>query len=372
MAEKERIVLFADSDLDGIPAAIIFKEALDILKNPAAFVYFPDREKEGYGLNKTALEFLKDKSPGLLITLDCGISNFNEIDMAHQIGFEVIIVDHHEVLERLPEAEIIINPKQEGDSCPFKYLSAAGICYKFIKGLFFEIQKEFRPEDFLELAAIATVFDKVPLEGENQEIVEQGILALNYTKRIGLRELIKKRSLRDIKLETLQEIILPLVSAGVVDHQSEAYHLLIEHSQERAEEIAERLIQGAKEKKMLIDAIFQEIERKSDLFPEIIFEGHREWPLSLAGAIATRICQKYKKPTFVFKILNGESRGSVRTPAGVNSVKLMGYCASFLEGYGGHPQAAGFGVKNENLEKFKSCLIQHLNQARYEENTNLY
>lgn len=361
VAKKERIILFGDADPDGVASVLILKEALEILGNPPFLVYFPNREKEGYGLNKKALNFLKNKVPALLITLDCGIGNFEEIKLAEELGFNVIVIDHHKILEnKTPAASIIIDPKQKDDKYPFKELCTAAIVYKLVKSLLFEAQKNFDPEMFLELAMIATLSDQMPKIQDNEKILKQGLLSLKYTKREGLRALIEISGLKDFtEIGVREKIIPPLVSAASKNHKNEAYSLLVEDSPEKSKKIARTLLKRNRLRQERAKEIFAQAERKIDPSLPIVFLGAEDWPLTLAGTTASKIYQKYGKPTFIFRKGKRESQGSVRTPKGVDSVEAMSFCSRFLETYGGHPRASGFRVKNENLEKFKKCLIEY-------------
>lgn len=377
VATKEKIILYGDADLDGVSSVVILKEALDILGNLPVQVYFPDREKEAYGLNKEALKFLDKFSPALLITLDCGIGNVEEIGLAKKMGLEVIIIDHHEALKKLPPASIIVDPKQPKDKYPFKYLAAGGVAYKFSKFMLSLAEQKYRPEKFLELALLATLYDKVPLKEENEKLVKQGIDVLSFTERRGLKVLMEKTSLDDFNLKEIQEkIITPLSAAKIKNHLSEAYSLLIEKNKAKSEKIADILIKRAKQKREKQDNIFKEVESRlefkpskalKDFLPDgqsipIVFEGDSSWPLIMLGSVASRISQAYDKPCFLFKKGKSESSGSVRMPKGLDAVKAMASCESLLITYGGHAPAAGFRIKNKNLKKFKEGLIKYFNQ----------
>jgi len=361
VTKKERIIILTDADPDGVTSAVILKEALEVLGNPPFFVYFPNIEKEGYGLSETALNFLKDKSPALLMTLDCGIGNFREIELAKKNGFEVIVVDHHEILGELPRASIIIDPKQEKDESAFRELCAAGLVYKLARALLFEAQVKFAPERFLELAVIATLSDQMPRIGENEKILNDGLLSLKYTERKGLKALIEVSGLREFDQNEIREkIISPLASAGLKNHKSEAYLLLTENSFEKSVKMAKALLKKSKLRRERVSQIFEEAEERIDASLPLVFLGDPGWPVTLVGTVASKIHQKYKRPTFIFKKGKTKSRGSVRTPKEINSVKMMASCSSLLETYGGHSQASGFAIKNQNLEKFKECLINFL------------
>ncbi|MCD6528281.1 DHH family phosphoesterase [bacterium] len=372
LRDGKRIILYGDADVDGVTSVIILKETLEDLvsfqnlSSKPLEVFFPDKEKEGYGINKTALEKLKSKAPALLIALDCGIGNVKEVDEAKKMGIEVIIIDHHQLLPEVPKASIIVNPKQKGDPYPFKELSTAGIVYRLIKYIFKTLERSYNPEKFLELAMLSTLADLMPLKDENKKIVEEGISALPYTKRPGLRALIE---LTEFKGEGIEEVrkklVSPLNKAGLKDNLHEAFLLLTEKSYERAKEMCKQLLQREKERQEKIKEIYNEIELRianNDLSSAIIFEGSSFWPIILLGVVASKICQKYQKPTFLFKINEKESVGTVRMPSGKDGVKAMIACREFLKTYGGHPLAAGFRIKNENLENFKNCLIQYFKE----------
>jgi len=367
----ERIILCGDADLDGAASVIILKEAIEILA-PHQYklleVYFPNREKEGYGLNLIALKQLKDKAPALLITLDCGIGNVREVELAKKMGFEVIIIDHHEILPEVPKASIIVDPKQKSDPYPFKEFACAGIVYKLVKFLLQSVEKSYKPEKFLELVMLATLADQMPLKEENEKLVTDGILSLKYTKRPGIKALMELTEFRDGETEEIRKkILFPLNKAGLDNHLHVAYLLLTENSDNKAKKFARELLIKSTKKRGEVEVIYNEIESRIANYsssPDIIFEGNSSWPLALVGAAASKICRKYQKPAFLFKIDKKESVGSVKVPSGGNAVKAMNSCRKLLKTYGGHPQAAGFRIENENLEKFKNCLIKYYKESR--------
>jgi single-stranded-DNA-specific exonuclease len=363
---KEKIILFGDADTDGAASVIILKEVLEVLGNPPFFIYFPNRAKDGYGLNQTALRFLKDKAPALLIVLDCGIGNIRGVKLANRLGFEVIIVDHHEVLDGLPEASIIINPKQEKERDVFKELCTAGIVYNLAKSILFEAQMAFEPENFLELAVIATLADQMPHAGENEKILNDGLLCLKYTKRQGLKALIEISGIKDFSSGSIRKKLIPLLSsASLKNHKNEAYLLLTEQSIKKSEKIAKFLFKKSKLRKRRIRDIFEQAQARVDLISPVVFLGDENWPYPLVAVVASKLFCEYKKPTFVFKKGRDFSQGSVRTPKEINSVKMMAECASLLKTYGGHARASGFKIKNENLKKFEKCLIKALKEQNF-------
>jgi len=357
---KERIIIFGDSDPDGVGSVIILKETLNELGLEPIEIYFPNREIEGYGMNESALKHLKKHAPSLLITVDCGIGNVKEAVIAKKMGFEVIIIDHHKVLSEIPDIEIIVDPKQEDDSYPFKEFAAAGLTYRLSQMLFSIANKEMNVNRFLELAALSTIADMMPMENENEEIIRGGVLALNFTKRQGLLALMELSDFKNWDIQEVREKIVSILNAGETEnHINESYFLLIEEDKEEAFKRAKKLINKQSKKKVEIHRIVSEVEEKIDEFSDIIFEGDSSWPLVLLGPAASRLCNFYGKPVFLYKRLDKESPGSVRMPLGLDAVKAMTSCKGLLETYGGHPPAAGFRIKNKNLEQFKKCLITY-------------
>lgn len=361
---KEKIILYGDADLDGVTSVIILKEAIKNLGGEASAVYFPDREKEGYGLNEEALNFLKKFAPALLIVFDCGIGNFGEMKLAEKLGFEVIIIDHHEVLDQLPEAKIIVDPKQKGDKYQFKGLATAGITYKLSQLLFRRGLPDSLKKSFLELVALATLADLMPVEADNRIFIEEGLWQIENSWRPGLKAFFEKRVIENQSpiRQKVQKIITALSTAENQNHLNQAFLLLTTSSREIAKNITGELLEKSYQKQARIREITQEVEEKifQKLTDPLIFKGDSSWKISLLGPVASKICHRHQKPTFLFKRGELESVGAVRTPSQIDSVALMKKCPKYLITFGGHPRASGFTIKNENLEKFKKCLIKNL------------
>lgn len=370
ISNQEKIILYGDADLDGVASVIILKESIEMLgseytdpKTLKVKVYFPDRENEGYGINEIALNNLKKEAPALLIALDCGIGNVREVEMAKEMGFEVIIIDHHQILPKIPKASIVVDPKQPSDPYPFKSLAAVGVVYQLVEFLLKDFKGHYSPDKFLELAMLATLADQVPIKEDNKKLVTGGVLAIKHTKRQGIKALMGLTGFQEGGVEEIrQKVLFPLNRAGLENHLHEAYLLLTEVSQERAKELANQLLERSIKRKAMVQDVYVKVEDriKKEKHLSVIFEGSSSWPLVLLGTVASKICQKYKKPTFLFKIVNDdESVGTVRMPSDGDAVKAMIDCRHLLKTYGGHALAAGFRVKNENLGKFKDCLAKY-------------
>lgn len=359
---KERIILYGDSDCDGISSVVILGEAIKNLGGEVSIASFPDREKDGYGINFKALEFLKSYAPALFITLDLGIANVKEVEAANQMGFEVIIIDHHEVLNKLPKAKIIVDPQQKDDSSEFKYLCNAGLAFKVVEEILGKDMSEGSRNSFLELAALATIADMVPQILDNKIFIEEGLRSLKNTFRPGLRAFLDILGDGESAANGYSKLISSINAAESVDFKNESYELLTSSNNKRCRELARDLISRTELKQKKIKEITAEVERRIAKNPDetIIFEGDPAWKLTLAGPVASVIASKYEKPAFIFRKMDEESAGSVRSlKEGQNSVEAMKSCQDLLMVYGGHPKASGFRIKNENLEKFRELLIEY-------------
>jgi single-stranded-DNA-specific exonuclease len=364
---KEKIILFADADLDGVASLLILQEAIYGMGGAVSLAYFPNREEEGYGLNLKALSQFKNEAPALLITLDCGISNFEEIKQAKKDGFTVIVVDHHQVLGKVPpEAFLVVDPKQEGDLYPFKNLSNTGIVYYLAKLVMASSFSNLLNQSFLELAALATIADMMEEQQDNKIIIEKGLSTIINTQRPGLKAIVEICNTENLNVrQVVQKIIAVLNITEFKKNLPESYSLLSLSTFKEANVLAEKLSQISKDRYLVIGATVaaaeQIISEDPSSFEKIIFLGKDSWVQVLTGAVASRLCNKYQKPTFVFKISSEITRGSLRTPKGVDGVAALKKCHQYLEMYGGHQQAAGFSLKTKNLEKFRKCLLDFFN-----------
>ncbi len=364
---KENIILYGDSDLDGASSVIILKESIQTLGGEISAVYFPNRETEGYGISEIGLNYLRKFAPALFIAVDCGIGNFKEIDIANKLGFEVMVVDHHQVLGKLPNASIIVDPKQKDDKYSFKELAATGIVFKLSEVFLKNKMTDTLRKNFLELTALATIADMMPREQENKIFIEQGLASIENSWRPSLQTFLEIEPFRDIA--NLNQKISKLVSIlNIRDLEKgmpASFRLLVSPSKIGSQKIIKKLLKKSEIKKEKINKIAEEIEWQISKENEvIIFIGSIEWEFGFISMLASIMCNKYKKPTFIFKKGIKESQGAVRAPSGVNSVCLMEKCSKYLLTFGGHPLASGFRIKNENLEKFKKCLIDNVSETK--------
>jgi len=379
--KKEKITIYGDFDADGVCSTAILFLTLKKLGVKEPKIYIPDRDKEGHGFNKEAVKGLAKNRVNLIITVDCGCTDLEEVDLANSLGIDVIITDHHTLRDESPKAAAIINPLQKNDKYPFKKLAGAGVAYKLACALLSTSKQTPELKKWLlDLTAIATVVDMMPLIGENRTLVKYGLGVLAQTQWIGLRELMKvaqvvpkviRTSLNgeppstNLNVHTLSFVLGPrLNAAGRMDHANAAFHLLTAQNKKTAENLAKQLSQSNINRQNLTSKIVQEIEsRLREKFsqskkPKLIFEGSPDWPVGLVGLAAGKIAEKYHRPTVIYQQKKDIIDASCRTIPGFDLIKVLEQCSDFLDDFGGHKAAAGFQIKNKNLSKVKKVFSQ--------------
>lgn len=366
---KERIIIYGDSDVDGVSSVIIMEEAIKAIGGKIEKSYFPNYEKQRHGINEDALNILKPLAPAILIVVDLGISNYEEVEIAKKMGFDVIIIDHHDVVGKIPKATAVVNPKRLDDDYPFKFFAAAGLTLKLSENLIENMSSSLR-EDLVSLAAIATITDMMPQEDENFEIIEEGLKYLDHNQRPGIRIFFESRRIGEgLSSQEIVNKISTLTNVRDLDGDyPAAYIMLSSKKHDEASDFLDELITKNEIRQRRIEEGVAEIERRllNGVTEEIIFEGDPSWDSSVISAIASRVSVKFLKPTFIYPIGKDEIRGTMRCPRGINGVEALKSCDSLLIMYGGHPPAAGYRLKKENLSKFKECLINHFLNVKNE------
>ncbi len=345
--ESDNIILYTDSDLDGVTSGLISKKTLEAIgKEP--LIFFTDKEKRGYGLSSESLKMFDDKSPGLLITMDCGISDFSGVREAKKMGFEVIIIDHHKPHEKVPDADIIVCPKLNTDK--FKERPNAGIILELSELLLG--QKE--PE-FIELTALAIFGDMMPHKGPNAEVLYMA--KQNFPVTVGVESF---QEIINVKkpLPLFQEISPILNVTEMISNTPEAFLFFLITEKDHAKILARKMLNAYKRRKDRVEKI-KDILLQKNKDQEIIFAGNEDWPSFILGKIASQLVSEVKKPVFIYKKKDEIAQGSVRVPKGYDAVEAMKSSDSILENYGGHPPAAGFTIKVENLDQFEKNLIKY-------------
>ncbi len=373
LEKQEKVVVFGDYDADGVCSASLLISFLKQL-GLAAQVYIPHRETEGYGLNMLAVEgFIKDKFD-LLITVDCGTTNIEEVKKAMDSGLDVIVVDHHHVPAKRVKPLAFLNCSDTNDNYPFSELAAVGMVFKLVQGLIKYISankksikiKEGSEKWLLDLVAIATVTDVVPIIGENHTLLKYGMLVLNKTKRPGLIELIKLARLEMGKVYTwhLGFIIGPrLNAAGRIDHANTAYTLLITDNKEEALSYAGQLNEANKKRQQLTENFVkqakEQVAKQVEAKDNILIAYNPDWDLGIVGLVAGRLVEAYSRPALAITKSQGKIMGSGRSIAGFDIIAAVESQSKYLSRFGGHKQACGFSVKTEeDLKKFDKAIKQ--------------
>ena len=355
----ECIVLFGDYDVDGVTSLALLDEMLRAYGG-APELFLPLRMEEGYGLSRESIErCLERNRPQLLIAVDCGTSSVNEIAELKRRGVAVIVLDHHEPKSELPDCVAIVNPKLT--ECGFEYLSSVGIVFKLCHALL-----KMRPlpgfdlKSKLDLVALGTVADIVPLHGENRVMVQRGALEIARTRRIGLRKLMEVAGVRPpILPDDIGYRLAPrLNAAGRLSTAEKSLQLLLTHDESDAAVLATELDQQNRERQEVEAQIFLAATEKIDgefdpARDAAIVTGARGWHPGVLGIVASRIVRKYHRPAIVIGFdENGIGKGSGRSIEGLNLVGALMRCSGFLEKFGGHEMAAGLAVREENFDVF--------------------
>lgn len=364
------VCIYGDYDADGVTSSVLLEKFFNSIgvKN---FCYIPERNNEGYGLNKSAIEYIHSKKAELVVTVDCGISNKDEAEILKEKNIGLVVLDHHHVPQDLPDALAVVDPKRKGDRYPEENLAGVGVVFKFIQALASRMDG-FDKEQLkwlLDLVAIGTIADCVPLLGENRMLAKFGLIVLAKTKNVGLRQIyqVGRLGIDENNLPGSFEVafqIAPRINAaGRMDHANVAFELLglDDREQARARELALELEnqnqQRQKATKYIIDEIEQRLLEYEDI-PKVIIESSPHWELGIVGLAAGKISDKYHRPCILLQDKGNVSKGSGRSIKQFNLIETLEKKSKLLEKYGGHSQAAGLTIKNENLNKFKKEILQ--------------
>lgn len=353
---EEKITVYGDYDCDGITSTAILYTHLDAIGADVDW-YIPTRE-EGYGLNKDAVKRLYDKGTRLIVTVDNGISAAREAEYIYELGMKLVITDHHQVPDELPRAEAIVNPHRKEDTSQYKFLCGCGIALKLIMALENDIDTIF--EEYGIFAAIGTIGDVVALTGENRIIVKRGLEQLEYNENIGLNKLIEASGLdtEDITSSDIAYKISPRINAA--SRLGEAHlslRLFLTQDEEEAHELAKQLCELNNSRVSIQDEIYSGamdmLYKNHRIFNErVLIVYGNNWNHGIIGLVSARLCERFEKPVIVIGIENGEARGSARSVEGFSMIDCVRSGKKYLTRYGGHPSAAGFSLKEEDLPDF--------------------
>jgi single-stranded-DNA-specific exonuclease len=378
--KNESITIYGDYDADGVSASTILSDTIHAIGGEHT-VYLPHRDTEGYGLNSQAVETLAHEHTKVLITCDCGISNTEEVAKAHELGIDVIITDHHHVPDVLPEAYAIIHPRLERETYPGKWLAGAGVAFKLCQAMLQrhkESGKELTTGDthdgfekwLLDMVAIATVADMVPLLGESRTLTKYGLIVLQKTRRIGLIKMYKEAGImhedgswkREINAGTIGYQIAPRINAaGRIAHSNVAYELMTTKDPIKATDMAYQLEVNNTDRKKLVETMMEvaesEIAMQKDNPVYVVWQ--EGWRTGVVGLVAGKLKEKYGKPVFAIAINGDEITGSGRSIDGFHITEALTSMSHLFVKFGGHPMAAGFSLNGvEAFESFKTKVLE--------------
>ena len=362
ISKKERILVYGDYDVDGMTAVTILYSAL---KNLGADVvnYIPNRLEEGYGLNIGAIKKADKDNVGLIVTVDCGITSFKEIEYAKSLRIDVIITDHHEILDsRIPDACAVINPLQKDCKYPFKHLAGVGLAYKLTKALY--EGTSFFAEDFLDLVSLGTVADIVPIVGENRILTKFGLKEMNRRKRIGLNALMEVSGLndKDISSGHIGFILGPRINAmGRIGSPQKALSLLLSGDEADALKLAKVLDTENRNRQKIEAGILEEALARVER--EVNFKHHRVivlasegWHPGVIGIVASRLADRFYRPAILISLDGKVGKGSGRSIDNFHLFEYLLRCKDCLAGFGGHEGACGVTVEKDRIDEFRDMI----------------
>ncbi len=358
----ENIAVYGDFDADGITATALLVQGLSSLEAKVT-PYLPHRVNEGHGLRTGALERLREQGASLIITVDCGITGVAEVKKARRMGLDVVITDHHTPLDEIPQAAAVVDPKLPGSDYPFTELAGVGVAFKLIEALFQSLGKEVPRERLLDLVAMGTVADIMPLQGENRYLVKQGLRLLNSMPRLGIREMMTQAGLKpgNLDADTISWVIAPrLNTTGRLDHALPSYQLLMTDSADEACRLSQWLEQKNAERQRMTIGVVADAREKilAEGISPILMVADEEYPAGLIGLAAGRLTDEFYRPSVVIKVGKQQSTGSCRSISEFNILNALNRCQHLFSRFGGHPKAAGFSLPTKKLATLKQSLLE--------------
>jgi single-stranded-DNA-specific exonuclease len=360
IANNENILVFGDYDVDGTTAVSLVSSYLRSFY-PNVATYIPDRYNEGYGISYLGIDYAEDNDISLIIALDCGIKSIDHVKYANEKNIDFIICDHHRPGEILPDAIAVLDAKRDDCSYPYDELCGCGVGFKLIQAL--AENRNQTIEDllpYLDLVATAIAADIVPITGENRVLAKFGLEVINSNPRPGIKALIQNVKKKVLTITDVVFIIAPRINAaGRVKHGNEAVALLTEYNLEQAEQFASEIEQHNSDRKELDKQITNEAllqieeNNETERFSTVVY--HENWHKGVIGIVASRLVEKYYRPTIVFTKSGDKLAASARSVKDFDVYNALEACAEHLEQFGGHMYAAGMTLKEENYENFKNA-----------------
>jgi single-stranded-DNA-specific exonuclease len=363
--KKEKVLVHGDYDTDGITGTALVVNNLKKFGLEVEY-YIPHRLTEGYGLSPGGINHAIKRGCSLVITVDCGITATDEVLHANKNNVDVIICDHHKPKEILPEGFALLNPKIPGSKYPFKELAGVGVAFKMLQALYMKLKmpEEDIFED-LDLVALGSVVDVVPLIGENRILVKYGIKRITESQKIGFQAMLKQTDLRSgLTSYHLGFIIGPRINAcGRLRHAKEALELFLTDDQSTAEKLVRNLSCDNKTRQEIEKKMYQEaqdlIKKQGIDRNRIIIAGKEDWHEGVVGIVASRISGDYYRPAIIFSLKKDVAKGSARSIPDFDITEALSFCSNLLTEYGGHSQAAGLSMKIDKFAELQECINEY-------------
>ncbi len=364
---QEKVIIYGDYDVDGITSITVLKKFLKTCGLEADY-YIPNRLSEGYGLNRAAIDYIKEKEYTLIITVDCGISGIEEIEYANSLGIETIVTDHHEPMEVLPPAVAIVDLKRkDNDTYPFKSLAGCGVVFKLTQALGMRLgidEKEYLK--YLDIVCVGTISDIVPLVDENRVIAKLGLKLVEVTRNPGLKALLNASGYKVVNSNTISFGIAPRINAcGRMGYEEEALKLFLTENLVQASEITERLNKYNRDRQEIEKNIYDEaikMMEKEDSNAQSIVLGSNNWHHGVIGIVSSKITEMYFKPSILICFEGEDGKGSGRSIPGFDLHEALAETAKYLEKYGGHEMAVGLSLKKNNFNRFKEAFEKYVEE----------
>ena len=370
VADGERIAVFGDYDVDGITATCILVDFLH-RRGADCMHYIPRRIEDGYGLGRDAIMSLYQQGVGLLITVDCGITGVDEVAYARTLGMDVVITDHHECKEELPDACAVVDPHRRDCPYPFKHLAGCGVALKLVLALGGSDREEAIFSRYCTLAAIGTVADVMLMAGENRTIVSRGLESIDHSDFTGLHALLQEAGLADKAVSSVQIgfVLAPRINAaGRMGAADMAADLLLCGDPQQAASLARQLCALNRERQAVEQEIFSQaldmIEALREDERSALVLSSDAWHQGVVGIVASRLSEKYSCPSFMIHLNGGVGKGSCRSWGGFNLFAALENCSDLLLGFGGHELAAGFTIEEKNIDAFRTRMNQYARAYR--------
>ncbi len=369
--KNKKIAVYGDYDVDGITSVCVITKYLRSVNADCQY-YIPDRLNEGYGLNCEAIDKLKNSGVELIVTVDTGVTAIEEAEYCKKIGVKLVITDHHECKDDLPDADAVVNPKQPGCEYDFKELAGVGVAWALVRALDMRLKKN-RTEldtEYITFVAIGTIADVMPLVGENRFITDLGIRKLAMTRNVGLRALMRHcaqdgRERKRVSATTVSFVLAPRINAAGRFGKAElAAQLFLTGDANEADRLAAKLCEMNRERQAMENKIFEEateqlgssFDKKKD---KAIVLWHENWHHGVIGIVASKLADKYFCPSILISIDEDEGKGSGRSIKGFNLFEALSKCSHLLSKYGGHELAAGLTIGKDNLTQFRKELYEY-------------